>query len=70
MYLDTGMTSIALSPNRRYVAIGEKGEKPTVTIYDLLHDQSKKRKVSGIILFHHSSSCAVIYVQYNYNILW
>lgn len=39
------MTAIALSPNRRYVAIGEKGEKPTVTIYDLLHDQSKKRKV-------------------------
>uniref|UniRef100_H2ZKC8 Cilia- and flagella-associated protein 57 n=1 Tax=Ciona savignyi TaxID=51511 RepID=H2ZKC8_CIOSA len=39
-----GMTAIALSPNRRYVAIAEKGEKPTVTIYDMLHDQSKKRK--------------------------
>nr|CAB3267722.1 WD repeat-containing protein 65 [Phallusia mammillata] len=39
-----GMTAIALSPNRRYVAIAEKGEKPTVTVYDMLHDQSKKRK--------------------------
>ncbi|XP_078485320.1 cilia- and flagella-associated protein 57 [Ciona intestinalis] len=39
-----GMTAIALSPNRRYVAVAEKGDKPTVTIYDMLHDQSKKRK--------------------------
>ena len=40
-----GMTAIGLSPNRRYVAIAEKSEKPILTIYDLLHDQSKKRKV-------------------------
>ncbi|XP_076813301.1 cilia- and flagella-associated protein 57-like [Clavelina lepadiformis] len=39
-----GMTAIALSPNRRYIAVAEKGEKPSVTVYDLLHDQSKKRK--------------------------
>ena len=39
------MTAIALSPNRRYLAIAERGEKPSVTIYDLQHDQSKKRKV-------------------------
>ena len=39
------MTAISLSPNRRYVAIAEKADKPIVTIYDLLHDQSKKRKV-------------------------
>ncbi|XP_039259037.2 cilia- and flagella-associated protein 57-like isoform X2 [Styela clava] len=40
-----GMTAIALSPNRRYVAVAERGEKPTVTVFDLLHDQSKKRKM-------------------------
>lgn len=39
-----GMSAIALSPNRRYIAIAERAEKPTVTIFDLLHDQSKKRK--------------------------
>lgn len=39
------MTALALSPNRRYIAVAERGEKPSITIYDLLHDQSKKRKV-------------------------
>jgi len=39
------MTAISLSPNRRYVAIAEKAEKPMVTVYDFLNDQSKKRKV-------------------------
>ena len=39
------MMAIALSPNRRYIAIAERGEKPTVTICDLVNDQSKKRKV-------------------------
>lgn len=45
------MTAIALSPNRRYIAIAEKGEKPTVTVFDMLHDQSKKRKVSRNIFY-------------------
>lgn len=38
-----GMTSMAVSPNRRYVAIAEKGEKATVTIYDL--NTLRKKKV-------------------------
>lgn len=38
-----GMTAIAVSPNRRYVAIAEKGDKPTITIYDL--HSLRKRKV-------------------------
>lgn len=38
-----GMTAITVSPNRRYVAIAEKGEKPTITIYDL--HSLRKRKV-------------------------
>ena len=37
-----GMTAIAVSPNRRYVAIAEKGDKPTITIYDL-HSLRKKK---------------------------
>ena len=37
-----GITAIAVSPNRRYVAIAEKGEKPTVTVYDL-HSLRKKK---------------------------
>jgi len=38
-----GMTALAVSPNRRYVAIAEKLEKPTITIYDL--HSLRKRKV-------------------------
>lgn len=36
-------TCMAVSPNRRYVAIAEKGERPTVTVCDL--QTLKKRKV-------------------------
>lgn len=43
--LSAGMTAIGLSPNRRYVAVAEKSNKPVLIIYDLLHDQSRKRKV-------------------------
>uniref|UniRef100_UPI00398EDE99 cilia- and flagella-associated protein 57 n=1 Tax=Pristiophorus japonicus TaxID=55135 RepID=UPI00398EDE99 len=39
-----GMRALALSPNRRYLAISERGEKATVTIYDVQHDQNRKRK--------------------------
>lgn len=39
----SGMTAMAVSPNRRYVAIAEKGEKATITIYDL--NTLRKKKV-------------------------
>ncbi|XP_062921097.1 cilia- and flagella-associated protein 57 [Mobula hypostoma] len=39
-----GILALALSPNRRYLAISEKGEKASVSIYDIQHDQSRKRK--------------------------
>ena len=38
-----GMTAMAVSPNRRYVAIAEKGEKATITVYDL--HSLRKRKI-------------------------
>ncbi|KAK3612310.1 hypothetical protein CHS0354_011028 [Potamilus streckersoni] len=41
-----GMTAIAVSPNRRYVAIAEKGEKPQITIYDL-HSLRKRKVLSS-----------------------
>jgi len=40
----SGISAIALSPNRRYAAIAEQGDKPQITIWDLVHDQSKKKK--------------------------
>lgn len=39
-----GFTALAVSPNRRYVAIAEKAERASVTIYDL--HSLKKRKVN------------------------
>ncbi|KAJ3595489.1 hypothetical protein NHX12_004792 [Muraenolepis orangiensis] len=40
------MQALALSPNRRYLAVAESGgERPTVTVYDLTHEQGRKRKV-------------------------
>ncbi|XP_052776281.1 cilia- and flagella-associated protein 57-like isoform X2 [Mya arenaria] len=41
-----GMTAVAVSPNRRYVAIAEKLEKPTITIYDL-HSLRKRKVLSS-----------------------
>jgi WD40 repeat protein len=38
-----GITAMAVSPNRRYVAIAERGEKAIITIYDL--HTLRKRKV-------------------------
>ncbi|KAI5103733.1 cilia- and flagella-associated protein 57, partial [Silurus meridionalis] len=40
-----GMQALALSPNWRYLAVSERGERGTITIYDLQHEQSRKRKV-------------------------
>ncbi|KAM6948696.1 cilia- and flagella-associated protein 57-like [Aplochiton taeniatus] len=40
-----GMQALAISANRRYLAVSERGEKGTITVYDLQHEQGKKRKV-------------------------
>ncbi|RXN00688.1 Cilia- and flagella-associated protein 57 [Acipenser ruthenus] len=40
-----GMLALAISPNRRYLAVSERGEKGSITVYDLQQEQSKKRKV-------------------------
>jgi len=37
-----GMTAMAVTPNKRYVAVAEKGEKATITIYDLQTLRKKK----------------------------
>ncbi|MBN3282186.1 CFA57 protein, partial [Polyodon spathula] len=39
------MQALAISPNRRYLAVSERGEKGSITVYDLQQEQSKKRKV-------------------------
>lgn len=39
------MCALALSPNRRYLALSERGEKSTITVLDLHHEQGRKRKV-------------------------
>ncbi|XP_064626846.1 cilia- and flagella-associated protein 57-like [Lineus longissimus] len=41
-----GMTAMAVSPNRRYVAIAEKGEKATITVYDL-HSLRRRKVLSS-----------------------
>ncbi|XP_037639358.1 cilia- and flagella-associated protein 57 [Sebastes umbrosus] len=40
-----GMRALAISANRRYLAVSERGEKATVTVFDLQHEQGRKRKV-------------------------
>ncbi|XP_053484612.1 cilia- and flagella-associated protein 57 isoform X3 [Ictalurus furcatus] len=40
-----GMQALAISPNWRYLAVSERGERGTITVYDLQHEQSRKRKV-------------------------
>uniref|UniRef100_A0A667XCB5 Cilia and flagella associated protein 57 n=1 Tax=Myripristis murdjan TaxID=586833 RepID=A0A667XCB5_9TELE len=40
-----GMQALAISANRRYLAVAERGEKASVTVYDLQHEQGRKRKV-------------------------
>lgn len=39
------MTALAISANRRYLAVSECGEKATITVFDLQHEQGRKRKV-------------------------
>ena len=40
-----GITAMAVTPNKRYVAIAEKGEKALVTVYDL-HFHKKRKTLS------------------------
>ncbi|XP_060925292.1 cilia- and flagella-associated protein 57 [Limanda limanda] len=40
-----GMRALAISSNRRYLAVSECGEKATITVFDLQHEQGRKRKV-------------------------
>ncbi|KAL4660096.1 WD repeat-containing protein 65-like [Arapaima gigas] len=40
-----GMLALAISPNLRYLAVSERGEKGTITVHDLHHEPSKKKKV-------------------------
>lgn len=56
-----GMTALAVSPNRRYVAIAEKGEKPIITVYDL--HSLRKRKVKKLQLLYFVV-CNVVFLLY------
>ncbi|KAG5841540.1 hypothetical protein ANANG_G00200590 [Anguilla anguilla] len=40
-----GLQSLALSPDRRYLAVSEQGEKGMISVYDLQKEHNKKRKV-------------------------
>ncbi|XP_077064460.1 cilia and flagella associated protein 57 [Siphateles boraxobius] len=40
-----GMKALAICTNRRYLAVSECGEKATITVFDLQHEQNRKRKV-------------------------
>lgn len=39
------MRALAISANRRYLAVSESGEKASITVFDLQHEQGRKRKV-------------------------
>uniref|UniRef100_A0A665U2J0 Cilia and flagella associated protein 57 n=1 Tax=Echeneis naucrates TaxID=173247 RepID=A0A665U2J0_ECHNA len=39
------MTALAISGNLRYLAVSECGDKATITVFDLQHEQGRKRKV-------------------------
>ncbi|XP_037535006.1 cilia- and flagella-associated protein 57 [Nematolebias whitei] len=36
--------ALALSPSRRYLAVSERAEKASITVFDLHHEQGRKRK--------------------------
>ncbi|MCJ8750012.1 hypothetical protein PDJAM_G00194050 [Pangasius djambal] len=40
-----GIQALAISPNRRYLAVSERRERGTITIYDLQNRQCRKRRV-------------------------
>lgn len=39
------MTALAISTNCRYLAVSECGANATITVFDLQHEQGRKRKV-------------------------
>lgn len=39
------MRALAISANRRYLAVSEGGDKAAVIVFDLQHEQGRKRKV-------------------------
>ncbi|KAM9362159.1 cilia- and flagella-associated protein 57 [Symphorus nematophorus] len=39
------MRALAISANRRYLAVSECGDKAAITVFDLQHEQGRKRKV-------------------------
>lgn len=39
------MCALALSADRRYLAVSERGERSTITVLDLHHEQGRKRQV-------------------------
>ena len=41
-----GMTALAISPNRRYIAVAERTDKPIVSVYDL-HSLRKRKVLSS-----------------------
>uniref|UniRef100_A0A3B3T671 Cilia and flagella associated protein 57 n=1 Tax=Paramormyrops kingsleyae TaxID=1676925 RepID=A0A3B3T671_9TELE len=43
----SGMCAIAISANRRYLAVSECADEGTISVYDLREDPSRKRKVLG-----------------------
>ncbi|KAG9354407.1 hypothetical protein JZ751_001116, partial [Albula glossodonta] len=40
-----GMHALAISPDRRYLAVSERGEKGIISVYDVQNEHNKKRKV-------------------------
>uniref|UniRef100_I3J5W9 Cilia and flagella associated protein 57 n=1 Tax=Oreochromis niloticus TaxID=8128 RepID=I3J5W9_ORENI len=40
-----GMRAMTISSNRRYLAVSDYGERATVTVFDLQHEQGRKRKI-------------------------
>ncbi|XP_041912329.1 cilia- and flagella-associated protein 57-like isoform X1 [Alosa sapidissima] len=55
-----GMYALAISPNKRYLAVSERGERAMITVYDLQHEQCRKRKVltgGDLAVFEFVSMC-------------
>lgn len=40
-----GMCALAVSANRHYLAVSECGDTATITVFDLQHEQGRKRKL-------------------------
>ncbi|KAF7208966.1 cilia- and flagella-associated protein 57 isoform X1 [Nothobranchius furzeri] len=39
-----GIRALAISPNRCYLAVSERAEKATITVFDLQHERGRRRK--------------------------